>query len=65
VQDKPLSAAPSQSDKPISATTAPSKQSAPVKKAAPKLKVISCIKGKMSKKVSGTNPKCPSGYKTK
>ena len=65
VQDKPLSAAPSQSDKPISATTAPSKQSAPVKKAAPKLKVINCIKGKMSKKVSGTNPKCPSGYKTK
>ena len=65
VQDKPLSAAPSQSDKPMSSTTAPGKQSAPVKKAAPKLKVINCIKGKMSKKVSGTNPKCPSGYKAK
>ena len=65
VQDKPLSAAPSQSDKPMSSTTAPGKQSAPVKKVAPKLKVINCIKGKMSKKVSGTNPKCPSGYKAK
>jgi hypothetical protein len=65
MQDKPLSAAPSQSDKPMSSTTALGKQSAPVKKAAPKLKVINCIKGKMSKKVSGTNPKCPSGYKTK
>jgi hypothetical protein len=65
VQAKPLSAAPSQSDKPMSSTTAPGKQSAPVKKVAPKLKVINCIKGKMSKKVSGTNPKCPSGYKTK
>jgi len=65
VQDKPLSAAPSQSDKPMSSTTAPGKQSAPVKKAAPKLKVINCVKGKMNKKVSGTNPKCPSGYKTK
>ena len=65
VQAKPLSAAPSQSDKPMSSTTAPGKQSAPVKKVAPKLKVINCTKGKMSKKVSGTNPKCPSGYKTK
>jgi len=37
--------------------------------AAPKkvvaLKVISCAKGKITKKVSGTNPKCPAGYKKK
>ena len=26
-------------------------------------KSITCIKGKVSKKVTGTNPKCPSGYK--
>jgi hypothetical protein len=28
-------------------------------------KTIVCIKGKVSKKVSGLNPKCPSGYKAK
>jgi hypothetical protein len=28
-------------------------------------KTISCIKGKTSKKVIGTNPKCPAGYKLK
>ena len=26
---------------------------------------ITCIKGKITKKVSGTNPKCPKGYKVK
>ena len=26
---------------------------------------ITCIKGKLTKKVSGTNPKCPKGYKVK
>ena len=26
---------------------------------------ITCIKGKTTKKVSGTNPKCPKGYKVK
>ena len=30
-----------------------------------KIKTISCVKGKASKKVSGLNPKCPSGYKKK
>ena len=30
-----------------------------------KFKVIVCIKGKTIKKVSGTNPKCPSGFKKK
>ena len=28
-------------------------------------KSISCVKGKSTKKVSGTNPKCPKGYKLK
>ena len=28
-------------------------------------KVISCVKGKITKKVAGTNPKCPAGYKKK
>jgi hypothetical protein len=28
-------------------------------------KTISCIKGKTTKKITGTNPKCPAGYKKK
>jgi hypothetical protein len=32
---------------------------------AAKIKSISCIKGKTTKKVSGISPKCPSGYKRK
>jgi hypothetical protein len=28
-------------------------------------KTITCVKGKKTKKVSGTNPKCPKGYKVK
>jgi hypothetical protein len=28
-------------------------------------KSITCVKGKSTKKVSGTNPKCPKGYKLK
>jgi hypothetical protein len=32
---------------------------------APTKKTITCIKGKKIKKVSGTNPKCPKGYKVK
>ena len=32
---------------------------------APAKKTITCIKGKKSKKVSGTNPKCPKAYKVK
>jgi hypothetical protein len=32
---------------------------------APVNKTISCVKGKKNKKVSGTNPKCPKGYKLK
>jgi hypothetical protein len=32
---------------------------------APTMKTITCVKGKKTKKVSGTNPKCPIGYKLK
>jgi len=32
---------------------------------APIKKTITCVKGKKTKKVSGTNPKCPKGYKVK
>ena len=34
-----------------------------LEKLASKIKTISCIKGKITKKVSGLNPQCPSGYK--
>jgi hypothetical protein len=33
--------------------------------AKPKSVTISCIKGKLLKKISGVNPKCPTGYKKK
>lgn len=36
-----------------------------LEKLAAKVKTISCIKGKATKKVSGLSPKCPSGYKKK
>jgi len=35
------------------------------KAAAAKKKTIICIKGKLIKKVTSVNPKCPSGYKIK
>jgi hypothetical protein len=28
-------------------------------------KIITCVKGKVTKKVSAKNPKCPTGYKVK
>jgi hypothetical protein len=33
--------------------------------AAPKKTTITCIKGKLTKKVTGVKPKCPTGYKVK
>jgi hypothetical protein len=30
-----------------------------------KIKVINCVKGKLTRKISGVNPKCPSGFKTR
>jgi hypothetical protein len=38
-----------------------SKQDLPLSKAA----TIRCVKGKLTKKISGINPKCPAGYKKK
>jgi hypothetical protein len=32
---------------------------------APVKKVITCVKGKTIKKVTGASPKCPAGYKKK
>ena len=52
-------------DKPVNSGTETRKQAAPAVKSVSKLKVIVCIKGKMIKKVSGSNPKCPTGYKAK
>lgn len=36
-----------------------------LEKLAAKIKTISCVKGKATKKVSGLTPKCPSGFKKK
>jgi hypothetical protein len=33
--------------------------------AAKKIKVINCVKGKLTRKISGVNPKCPTGFKKK
>jgi hypothetical protein len=51
-----------------SATLAPISATATVMIAgsvAPTKKTITCVKGNKTKKVSGTNPKCPKGYKVK
>lgn len=45
--------------------TSSSKQTVAVKKNALKSKTIYCVNGKMSKKISGSNPKCPKGFKLK
>ena len=39
--------------------------SAPAKAVTKKSTSITCVKGKTSKKVTGANPKCPTGYKKK
>ena len=41
------------------------KQEADAKAAAMKKTTITCVKGKLTKKVTGVKPKCPSGYKLK
>ena len=41
------------------------KQDAEAKAAVMKKTTITCVKGKLSKKVTGAKPKCPSGYKLK
>jgi hypothetical protein len=42
-----------------------SKQEADAKAAALKKTTITCVKGKLTKKVTAVKPKCPSGYKVK
>ena len=44
-------------------TTLPPNTTTTVKRAASK--TITCVKGKLSKKVTGINPKCPAGYTLK
>ena len=41
------------------------KQEAEAKAAALKKRTITCVKGKLTKKVTAVKPKCPSGYKLK
>jgi len=41
------------------------KQEVAAKAAAPKKSTITCIKGKLTKKVTAVKPKCPAGYKVK
>lgn len=41
------------------------KQEAPAKAAAAKKTTITCVKGKLTKKVTAVKPKCPAGYKKK
>jgi hypothetical protein len=41
------------------------KQEAATKAAAKKKTTITCVKGKLTKKVTSTKPKCPAGYKRK
>jgi hypothetical protein len=48
-------------EKVAAASAVPAKEKA----AAAKKSTITCTKGKVSKKVSAINPKCPTGYKKK
>lgn len=45
--------------------TSSGKQAVATKKTVAKVKTIYCAKGKLSKKVLGSNPKCPKGFKLK
>ena len=62
-----------QSSPTVAVTPAPSAKSPEKAGSAPKVsvaqvakkKVISCVKGKMTKKIIATSPKCPAGYKKK
>jgi hypothetical protein len=54
-------------EKVIEPVATTSNVAAPVKKVAAKkiVKTITCTKGKFTRKVSGTAPKCPAGYRSK
>lgn len=62
-QDKPAVAAPSPSTSQES--TAATTTATPAVKPAKKLASITCVKGKLTRKVTGASPKCPAGYKKK
>ena len=55
-----LSAPPTKDGTPTVTQAAPA-----AKPAAATVKTISCVKGKITKKVTGANPKCPAGFKKK
>ena len=55
-----LSAPPTKDGTPTVTQAAPA-----AKPAAASVKTISCVKGKITKKVTGANPKCPAGFKKK
>ena len=52
-------------EKPLTSSSNKGKQAVAAKKTVVKVKAIYCINGKISKRVSGVNPKCPFGYKKK
>jgi hypothetical protein len=56
-------AKPTASPAPATDTSAPAQVAAPTAKSS--VKSIQCVKGKTTKKVTGTNPKCPAGFKKK
>ena len=58
-QNSPTEQAQIPAPKPSATATA----AAPASKSAVKITSITCIKGKLKKKVSGTTPRCPAGYK--
>ncbi|MCX6425657.1 MAG: hypothetical protein NTV47_02725, partial [Actinobacteria bacterium] len=62
-----LTAPPTSGGTPAVTQEAAAPAAAPAAKAPAKvaIKSISCVKGKVVKKVSGSNPKCPAGFKQK
>jgi hypothetical protein len=60
-----LTAANSPTPVPVATVTPTPTPSATPTKAVVKATTITCIKGKITKKVTAVNPKCPSGYKKK
>ena len=65
-QEKPVTTQPAQPAQPSSqAGSSQSASSAPAVKAPAKRISISCVKGKLTRKVSGVAPKCPAGFKKK
>jgi hypothetical protein len=52
-------------EKEVVAVPSPTATPVATKPVAKKTVTITCVKGKTSKKVSGTSPKCPIGYKKK